>query len=1185
MYLKGIEVNGFKSFADKINLEFGQGITAIVGPNGSGKSNVSDAIRWVLGEQSAKSLRGGKMEDVIFAGTQKRSPMGFAQVSIVFDNKSKIFNSEFDEIKVTRKLHRSGESEFLINNTNCRLRDIHELFMDTGLGREGYSVIGQGKIDQILSSKAEERRHIFEEASGITKYKYRKNDAEKKLVAADDNLLRIKDIIETLQEQVGPLENQSKKARKYLDLREVLKGLDINISIRKIDKHRENIKEGQEKFNIAFNHLNDEKNKLHTLEESIEQKTNQLTELNRQLTEIREQAFAVEKGSGNLQSKIDLLLNDSKNNNENALRWEGEVNTLRQRIADIESEKTNIQKDIEDINAKKEQTLKQLELSKKQLDELDVEINKIYDKSEELKNEIVDLLGEISSIKARSSSLDVLVKNFDERKETLESDLASKREILKNAKDNIEKLTRDSDENGKKSKKASDDMEVLKKEYFEVVAKLDKAKQEQNEFVSTLNEKQSRKNILEDLEKGYEGYSKSVKHMLSKNISGTCGVVSKLIEVEDKYVTAVEIALGNMLQNIVVTDENVAKKCIEELKQSKMGRATFLPITSVKGEIMQKPPKGEKGYVGIASELISYDKKYDGIFKSLLGRCVVTDNIDNAVNMAKKNGYKFKIVTLDGQLLNAGGSMTGGSIGKNQSLLSRARDIEKLEEEILKMQKQADKADDEIAEYKAVINKMADKKANLESILKACEHEDVRLKSQLASEKRIADDAANSITMLTNESGDIIKEIADIDTQKENFKKEITQREEQIRKFREQLNDVEQQGATLAEKREHITDENTQIKITISAFEKDISVANEKLVQSDEDIKNHLSSIEEKTNDINLVKQGNKNIELEIESVKNQIDSAKQNSGHLYEKIDAMQAEYDSHSEKLISAQNELKSQNDIIYDLQQEVVRLEAKNEKLEADTEAIINKLWEDYELTYNTALEFKKTDFNMSEAVSEANTLRNQIKALGHINLDAIEQYKEVKERFDYLTEQKKDLDETKAKLEGIIREMQTIMVKQFNETFEIIKKKFGETFSALFGGGVGILTLSEPDNILESGIEIEVQPPGKKLQNMMALSGGERALSAIALLFSVLEVRPTPFCILDEVEAALDDNNVYRFADYIKKYSEDTQFIVVTHRRGTMEAADIMYGVTMQEKGISKLLKLKFEDLEEYSTDGV
>lgn len=1185
MYLKGIEVNGFKSFADKINLEFGQGITAIVGPNGSGKSNVSDAIRWVLGEQSAKSLRGGKMEDVIFAGTQKRNPMGFAQVSIIFDNKTRIFNSDFDEIKVTRKLHRSGESEYLINNNNCRLRDIHELFMDTGLGREGYSVIGQGKIDQILSSKAEERRNIFEEASGITKYKYRKADAEKKLLAADDNLLRIKDIIVTMSEQLGPLENQAKKARKYRDLYASLKQLDINISIRKIDRQREALAEGKEKFNIAYNHLNSEKDKLHSLEESIEQKTLELNKINEEISRIREQAFAIEKGSGSLEGRIGVLDNSSKNNRENALRWEGEINVLHERIKSLEQEREDILKDIQSMAEEKSKTEAIIASDGSELEKLDIAINEAHAESEELKTQILELLGEISAIKARSSGMDVLLKNFDERKETLSQEIEQKRTVLAEAKERLENLDKRNADNISKKEKALEDMEKLKTEYFAVVKKLDEAKASQNDFISKLNEKQSRKNILEDLEKGYEGYAKSVKYLLNRKISGVEGVVSKLIDVEDAYITAIEIALGNMLQNIVVADENVAKKCIADLKESKSGRATFLPLTSVKGELMSKAPKGEKGYIGIASELVAYDKKYDGIIKSLLGRTVVADNIDNAVAMAKHNGYKFKIVTLDGQLLNPGGSMTGGSVGKNQSLLSRARDIEQLAEEIERMRKQADKTDDEIAEYKAQINKMAQTKQDIEDTIKECEHEDVRIKAQTASDRRVAVDAESDINMLTNESGDIINEIADIEKQKGSFKTDIESREAGIRDIRAKVNEIDEKGIALTEEREAQVAKGTDAKILLGNIEKDIQVANERIAQIAVDIQTFNDEIEAKTLDINHASEENKAILGEIEAIKEQIENAKQNSSELFEMVEASQKRYDDESAKLSAMQKELKSENDIIYELQQEVVRLESRNTKMEEDTEHIINKLWDDYELTYNTALEFKTIEFNMNQAQSEAQTLRNQIKALGSINIDAIEQYDEMKQKYDYLTEQKKDLDETKAKLEEIIREMQTIMVRQFNESFNIIKEKFNETFAALFGGGMGRLSLSDPDNVLESGIEIDVQPPGKKLQNMMALSGGERALSAIALLFSVLEVRPTPFCILDEVEAALDDNNVYRFADYIKKYSKNTQFIVVTHRRGTMESADIMYGVTMQEKGISKLLKLKFEGLEEYSTDGV
>ncbi|MBQ8526007.1 MAG: chromosome segregation protein SMC [Clostridia bacterium] len=1184
MYLKALDVNGFKSFADKINLEFDSGITAIVGPNGSGKSNVSDAIRWVLGEQSVKSLRGSRMEDIIFAGTQKRSPMGFAQVSISFDNKDGFFNSEFEEIKVTRKLHRSGESEYRINNNPCRLRDIHELFMDTGLGREGYSVIGQGKIDQILSSKAEERRHIFEEASGITKYKYRKAEAEKKLLAADDNLLRIKDLISALSDQVGPLENQSRKARQYLDLREVLKGLEINISIRNIDKMRQQLAEGQEKFTIAFNQLNSEKAKLHDIENAIETKTNELVEINESITAVREELFNVEKGSGNLESRIEILRNDSRNNTENSQRWTAEAEALKERIETCKNQKNELESAAEKLRADKENISKRIEDKSAELERLDTEINKRLEEVENFKSEIVDLLSEISSIKARSTSMDVLLKNFDERKESLKTDLANKKSAGDDIAKRLEALKNSLEENSGKKKKALDDMEILKKDYFEVAGKLDTAKKQQNEFITKLNEKQSRKNILEDLEKGYEGYAKSVKSVLGARMPGVEGVVSKLLEVRDEYITAIEIALGNMLQNIVVTDEEAAKKCIAYLKNNKIGRATFLPLTSVKGELVKNPPVSDKGYVGIASELIGYDAKYDGIFKSLLGRTVIADNIDNATAMAKKSGYRLRIVTLDGQLLNPGGSMTGGSTNHNQSLLSRARDIEQLREEIASMRKQSDKTDDLIADYKAAINKMAEKKQELEDIIRSCEHEDVRLRSQINSDERGLNEITKSIEMLTGESGDIINEIADIDKQKEGFKKEIMEKEEKIRSVREFLSKLEGEGADLTEQRESFAAGITEDKITVGAIDKDLEMIAERSAQTDENILSYEKEIEARNTDIAAIADKNAQIEEEIKTINKRISDAKTNSKSLYYEIEQGEKQYAKGQEDMKKTQQSLKEQNAIIYDLQQEVVRLESKNAKYESDTENVINKLWEDYELTYNTALEFKKTDFNMPEAQREAASLRGKIKALGNINIDAIEQYKEVKEKFDYLTEQKKDLDETKEKLEDIIKELQTEMVSRFNEAFAIIREKFDETFRALFGGGMGKLTLSEPDNVLESGIEIEVQPPGKKLQNMMALSGGERALSAIALLFSVLEVRPTPFCILDEVEAALDDNNVYRFADYIKKYSKKTQFIVVTHRRGTMEAADIMYGVTMQERGISKLLKLKFEDLEDYTTDG-
>jgi len=1181
VYLKSIKMQGFKSFADKIDLEFGQGITAIVGPNGSGKSNVSDAIRWVLGEQSIKSLRGSKMEDVIFAGTQKRAPLGFAQVSITLDNSDEIFNVDQDELKVTRRVTRSGESDFYINNTPCRLKDIHELFMDTGLGREGYSVIGQGKIDQILSSKAEERRHIFEEASGITKYKYRKHESEKKLLQTEENLIRIKDILVNLEERVEPLRIQSEKARKYLDYREVLKGLDINIAIRNIDKQKINLEEGKKKFKEVYEQLNNEKLRLDLISEQITQKTDQLSEVNEEINTLKEQSFALEKENEAIKGKIEILRNDIKNNSENALRWQSDAKIIEEKIALSDVSIKNHEAEIKSKESEKLVLEEKLAECDKKLLEFETAINEKTTLAEKHKTDIVSLLGEISAFKARLSGFNVLIKNFDERKSALQDELKEKNTLIEENQAKFKDVEEKAKANSLNKKDALDQMEKLKGEYFAAREELEKSKEMQNAKVTELNGKLSRINLLEDLEKGLDGYSKGVKNILNENIRGVHGLVSKLLTVNDKYVTALEIALGNMIQNIVVDDEDCAKECINTLAKIKGGRATFLPISSVDGDVMKNPPQKDKGYVGIACDLAEYDKKYDGIFRNLLGRCVVVDNIDNGVNMAKKNGYKFKIVTLDGQLINAGGSLTGGSFSKNQSLLGRGKEIEKLKEETKKLQEIVDDNDDFIAELKASINKMADTKAELEEIITNAEHEDVRLESEAKNINRIITELKHSVSAITNENGDILKSISDVEKEVETFNGKILENEEKIRQARSEADKYSDMADEETAKRDAFQESILSDRIAYNTIDKDIEAAHANIYSLNAG-KNSLNmEFAAKNNDIKNIDALNEKILTEISGFEKNIQVNIEIIGEIAKKILETQKGYENDTAKLKDIQNSLKEQNETIYVLQQETARLEAKNAKTEQDVETVINKLWDEYELTYNTALEYKKADFDYNEAQKEAASLRGKIKQLGNINVDAIEEYKEVKEKFDFLTEQKTDLDAAKAKLEEIIMDMQKIMTEKFAESFEIIQQKFNVVFHELFGGGAGRLTLTDPDNILESGIEIEVQPPGKKLQNMMVLSGGEKALSAIALLFSVLEVRPTPFCILDEVEAALDDNNVYRFADYIRRYSEKTQFIVVTHRRGTMEAADIMYGITMQEKGVSKLLKLKFEDLEDYN----
>jgi len=1180
VYLKSLKMQGFKSFADKIDLEFGQGITAIVGPNGSGKSNVSDAIRWVLGEQSAKSLRGSKMEDVIFAGTQKRAPLGFAQVTITLDNSDNMFTVDQKELKVTRRVTRSGDSDYYINDAPCRLKDVHEMFMDTGLGKEGYSVIGQGKIDQILSSKADERRHIFEEASGITKYKYRKTESEKKLLQTEENLLRIKDILVNLEERVEPLRIQSEKAKKFLDLREVLKGLDINIAIRNIDRHKLTLEETQKKFHDTFKQLTEEKLRLDLISEQISAKTDQLSEVTEEISKLKEQSFALEKENENIRGKIEIIKNDIKNNTENAKRWQSDAKIIEEKIALSDVSIKNAEENIKSLEEQKIILEEKLSVCDKKIAKYEEDINAKNAQAEKIKGDIVDLLGGISALKAKISGLNLLVQNFDERKNILKDELEEKSKAKEENEKRLLEIKKRIETNSADNQKALDDMEKLKKEYFAARDELEKSKEIQNKKVTELNSKLSRITLLEDLEKGMEGYSKGVKNVLSSDIKGVHGLVSKLLIVGDKYVTAIEIALGNMVQNIVVEDDDCAKACIEMLKSTKGGRATFLPVSSVRGDVYKNPPKDEKGYIGIAHELIEYDKLYDGIFTSLLGRCIVVDNIDNAVDIARKNDYKFKIVTLDGQLINAGGSITGGSFNKNQSLLGRSKEIERLEKECKELQQIVDDNDECIAELKHEIDGMADTKAALEERINLCEHTSVRLDSELKNIQRIVDELTRAIDVITNENGELLKSITEVEKEENEIKEKIAANEEAIVSLRKKADTFVYEAEQISMELEKFQDSILSDRIALNTIDKDIEAAHAGIYSTSAG-KNSLSmELQSKLADIRNIEAINEKLRKDIETHEKTIVTNCEIMDEIAKKILETQKGYEDDASKLRSIQTSLKEQNETIYLLQQETARLEARIAKIESDTEHVINKLWDEYELTYNSALEYKKADFDMNDAQREAANLRNQIKGLGNINIDAIEEYKEVKEKFEFLSTQKLDLDETKAKLEDIIKEMQTIMTKKFVESFEIIKERFNSVFHELFGGGAGRLTLTDPENVLESGIEIEVQPPGKKLQNMMVLSGGEKALSAIALLFAVLEVRPTPFCILDEVEAALDDNNVYRFADYIGKYSKKTQFIVVTHRRGTMESADIMYGITMQEKGVSKLLKLKFEDLEDY-----
>ena len=1179
MYLKGICMQGFKSFADKIELEFGKGITAIVGPNGSGKSNVSDAIRWVMGEQSAKSLRGSKMEDVIFSGTQNRKPLGFAEVSIILDNTDRKLKLDFDTVTVTRRVHRSGEGEYFINKSPCRLKDIYELFMDTGIGREGYSVVGQGKIDEILSSKSEDRRHIFEEAAGISKYKYRKNEAEKKLAQTEENLLRIKDIVAELASQVGPLKIQSEKAKKFLDLREVLKILEINIAIVNIEKYRENAKKCENDLKIAVSQLEDARKKQNEIDAEIERLSGFSQSKNEEISKINEQKFELEKSEGGFLSKIELIKSEIAHNNENIGRLKNENDELSERINMLDKENVQKKSEIDLINDEIAKLSDEIERLISDSDGVNTSLEAALNDIENKKADIIELLNENTNLSANSDGLEALQKNFAERKDSIKNEIAASNDALETCRNQLENCISELSGCEKVSADCVKGLDRLKKEYFEITSENDALKAEQNAVTAEYNAKNSKRRALEDLEKSLEGYSKGVKEILHSKSEGIFGVVSKLLTVDEKYVVAIETALGRAMQNIVADNEETAKMCIETLKRSKSGRATFLPLTSVKGEIMKNAPSSEKGFIGIAANLIDYDKKFDGIFSYLLGRTVIVDNIDSGIAVSRKYGYKFKVVTLDGQVLNAGGSITGGSSDLRLGLISRAKNIEQLKTETDILSKKIDKNDSIIAKNNQKIKEIAVKKEEFDSKRAQCENGIVRLKTEKIHLDENIKNLNEKIRLLGGESGDINTQINDIDKNKAILAQKIAENDEKISKIRAEITNAEEGLANLKEKDEELKNEISAKKLRQNGKIKDLGFINASIGEYAARKKEYEDKINENIKNSENYTHKNNELDNEILKIENLMSGTRKSFDEFAKKLDLLNNEQEKILSDIKNTNQASKENQEVVLVLVQETTRCESKVAKAENDIESVINKLWDDYEITYSDAQMYKKDLESFSEAQREAAAIKRQIKELGNINIDAIEEYKAVSERYEFLSNQENDLNEAKKNLIGIIENMQGIMKEKFTAAFNAIKEEFKRVFAELFGGGIAKIYLADESDVLSSGIEIEVQPPGKKLQNLTLLSGGERAFSAIALLFAVLKTAPTPFCLLDEVEAALDEANVYKFANYAKKYTSDTQFLIVTHRRGTMETADILYGVTMQEKGVSKLLKLNFDDLEE------
>ena len=1177
MYLKSIEVHGFKSFANKIVFDFHKGITGIVGPNGSGKSNVADAVRWVLGEQSVKQLRGSSMQDVIFAGTENRKPLSYAYVAITLDNSDHQLAIDYEEVTVARRLYRSGESEYLINGSPCRLKEVSELFYDTGIGKEGYSIIGQGQIDRILSGKPEERRELFDEAAGIVKFKKRKATAQKKLENERDNLVRVNDILAELERQVGPLERQSEKAKTYLKKKSELKEYDVNMFLLESEQIRSQQKDVEDKFQIADAQLKESNADYEKIRTEYEQLGQSMAQMDEKINSIRENISNTSVMKEKLESQIQILT-------EQIHTAEMTDEHLQSRLDAIDQEKAQRSEQSATYIAEKEKLDEQLletqnrqNEAQEKLAAVQQEIARCNQGIENGQKELYELLNNKAGIQSKQQRFDTMLEQINIRKaelgkrlldrKTQEADLNT---VLSDYQKELEAVSLEIID----LKKKEEELTGKEKEWRD---KLRENGRKLEENQTAFHKQQSRLESLKNIAERYDGYGNSIRKVMEQKASnpGLLGVVSDLIQVEKKYETAIETALGGNIQNIVTEDENTAKKMIGFLKQNRLGRATFLPLTSVsaKGNPKNETLLDEEGVLGIANRLIKCDKKYDEVAAYLLGRVLVVDTIDHAIALAKKNHYSLHIVTLEGEYLSPGGSMTGGAFKNSSNLLARKREIEELEQKVDSIRKELSDLKNRREDIRTAIELNADELDQVKEELqqKYLVQNTAKMNVDRAKQQRNESEAV--FTGLMGEKQQIEQQIEEIDNNKKQILDEIEyskKREQEINEEANEFQKILEEQAKLeneaSQKLSNIQLETANIKQKVEFAQVNIDRINGEVEKFDVERADLLENAAQSKEDAKKKQQ-------DIEEIKKTIAASGESHGKLEEELresvakkEQMSADYRGFFQK----QEEISKRCN---DLDKEIFRLNNQREKLKEAGEYQTNYLWEEYELTPHAALELQNDIYDDLTALKKmVAEVKDEIRKLGDVNVNAIEEYKEVSERYQFLKGQHDDLVEAEQTLVGIIEDLDSGMRKQFSEKFAEIQKEFDASFKHLFGGGHGTLELVEDEDILECGIRIIAQPPGKKLQNMMQLSGGEKALTAIALLFAIQALKPSPFCLLDEIEAALDDSNVTRFASYLNKLTKNTQFIVITHRRGTMAAADRLYGITMQEKGVSTLVSV-------------
>lgn len=1183
MYLKSIEIHGFKSFANKIVFQFHNGITGIVGPNGSGKSNVADAVRWVLGEQRIKQLRGASMQDVIFSGTEMRKPLGYAYVAITLDNSDHQLAIEYDEVTVARRIYRSGESEYLLNGTPCRLKDVNELFYDTGIGKEGYSIIGQGQIDKILSGKPEERRELFDEAAGIVKFKRRKVAAQKKLEDEKQNLVRVSDILSELEKQIGPLEKQSEVAKVYLKKKEDLKTLDVNMFLLENIRLQEQMKAADEKYAIASEDLDHTSSQYEKIKEEYEQIQAQIELLDEAIETKRSTLTDTSVLRGKLEGEINVLKEQIKSAKSNAEHLKSRKETVEKEISEKTTNKDSILDDKRVIDEQVAEIETSRNEAREKLLEIQSKIEELNSNIENGKNTIIDALNMRATIKSKLGRYDTMTEQINIRKAELtsrllrvKSDEAQQESVIKKLQEEFEQIN-DAIRNLNDSQASREEKLSLLRD--ELAARDQKLRDTQVSY----HQEKSKLEALSNLTERYEGYGGSVKRVMEckDREKGIVGVVADIIKVDKKYETAIETALGGNIQNIVTEDEETAKRMISFLKKNKGGRATFLPLTSIKKpqEFKNADALKEEGVIGMADELVHTDPKYKNVAKAMLGRIVVVDNVDHAVKIARKFDYGVRMVTTEGELLVPGGAISGGAFKNSSNLLGRRREMEELEDKVKKYLIEIDTILVEIENIKAERNQMRLKLEEDKTALqkKFIEQNTARLNVIKAQERK--EEASEGSIELKAEEREIENQVQEIRLNKIEIQKELEdsealekQVEIQIKGFQELLEgkrlEESDQSAHVSKwdlevekmlQQQGFHQQNVdRINGEIERFMSELTEIKEGLDQSESDIHHKENSI------------------LEIEET---IAASHTTQGDTKQKLDEDIVKKEELSSKQKNFFTDRETLSERMTALDKEVYRLNSQKEKLQEALENQINYMWDEYEITLSDAGELRNEEMtDLSSMKKEISALKEQIRKLGDVNVNAIEDFKNLMERYSFLKTQHDDLVEAEKTLEDIIQELDTAMRRQFNEKFAEICREFDKVFKEMFGGGKGTLELMEDEDILEAGIRIIAQPPGKKLQNMMQLSGGEKALTAIALLFAIQNLKPSPFCLLDEIEAALDESNVSRFAKYLHKLTQNTQFIVITHRRGTMEQVDRLYGITMQEKGVSALVSVNLIDKE-------